>query len=201
MVQIKICGITRVADAVAAARAGADAIGLVFVDASPRAVDLQTANEISRALPPFTLRVGLFMDPSVERVRAVLDALDLDRLQFHGSEPAAFCEQFGRPYIKAMAMGGAEPPDFSAHANASALLLDSHAPGEPGGTGRAFDWARRQTPARAWILAGGLNPGNVRQAVLRLQPPAVDVSSGVEASPGIKDDSLVRRFIEEARHG
>ncbi|MFW5816097.1 MAG: phosphoribosylanthranilate isomerase [Wenzhouxiangella sp.] len=200
MTRVKICGITSIEDAAHAAAAGADAIGLVFVEASRRCVSAASAREICRALPPFVTRVGLFMNASVAQVEAVLEQVRLDGLQFHGDEPAAFCASFGRPWFKALAMGGAEPPDWKAFAEADALLLDSHGGGKLGGSGETFDWDRVPALGRPWILAGGLNPANVALACRRLRPDAVDVSSGVEIRPGIKDHKAMNEFIKAVRN-
>ncbi|MGY6631721.1 MAG: phosphoribosylanthranilate isomerase [Wenzhouxiangella sp.] len=198
--RVKICGITRIEDALACAEAGVDAIGLVFVEASKRAVDIDQARAICRALPPFIQRVGLFMDAEPARVQAVLDGVALDCLQFHGNEAAAECRRFQRPWIKALAMKQGEVP-HQAYAEADALLLDSHAPGQLGGSGETFDWASVPNLARPWILAGGLTPDNVALAIERLQPPAVDVSSGVETAPGIKNVNLINQFMKAIRNG
>lgn len=202
MVRIKICGITRVEDALAAARAGADAIGLVFHDASPRAVDIQRASLIVRALPPFVTSVGLFVDAEEARIRQVLERVPLDMLQFHGDEPDDFCRRFARPYLKAVRVRPGVDLDSLAGnwPGASGILLDSYKPGVPGGTGETFDWGL--IPAqRNWnlVLAGGLSPGNVREAVDLTQPWAVDVSGGVEAAKGIKDVSKINAFIQEVK--
>lgn len=203
--RIKICGVTRPEDARAAARLGADAIGLVFYPPSPRALAIEAAHAIAAALPPFVTPVGLFLDPAPDEVRTVLERVPLELLQFHGTEPAEFCRAFGRPYIKAVGMSGGDG-DIAASAasypDARALLVDSHEAGSPGGTGETFAWARlpaeRPLPV---ILAGGLAPGNVAAAVSTVRPEAVDVSSGVERSKGVKDEALVREFIEEVRRG
>lgn len=204
MTRIKICGITAPGDAAAAADAGAHAIGLVFHEPSPRHLGTEAAAAVVAALPPFVTAVGLFLDASADDVRAVLERVPLHLLQFHGGEDAAFCRGFARPYMKAVGM--ADGADLSASAraypDAAALLADGHAPGEAGGTGRAFDWDR--VPAeRAYrlVLAGGLHPGNVADAVRTARPDAVDVSSGVETAPGRKDAARIQRFIEEVRRG
>lgn len=202
MVRIKICGITRVEDALAAARAGADAIGLVFHEASPRAVDIQRASLIVRALPPFVTSVGLFVDAEEARIRQVLERVPLDMLQFHGDEPDDFCRRFARPYLKAVRVRPGVDLDSLAGnwPGASGILLDSYKPGVPGGTGETFDWGL--IPAqRNWnlVLAGGLSAGNVREAVDSTQPWAVDVSGGVEAAKGIKDVSKINAFIQEVK--
>ncbi len=195
--RIKICGITRVEDGLAAARLGADAIGLVFYAPSPRAVDAVRAAEICAALPPFVTSVGLFVDPGEDEVRAVLARVPLDLLQFHGDESPEFCRQFGRPYIKAIRMR--DDIDLFAerarYAEARGLLLDTYRPGVPGGTGEAFNWDRIPAElAGQIVLAGGLEPANVAAAVAQVRPYAVDVSGGVEASKGIKDAAKMAAF-------
>jgi phosphoribosylanthranilate isomerase len=202
MVRVKICGITRPEDAIAAAYAGADAIGLVFYSPSPRAVDIDTALSIVRALPPFVTTVGLFVDATPEAVWAVLAAVPLDLLQFHGDEPEEYCQQFLRPYVKALRVQSGD--DLNALAakwpGACGILLDSFKQGVPGGTGEVFDWSLIPTD-RHWnlILAGGLDVGNVAEAVRRCQPWAVDVSGGVEQTKGIKDVSRITRFMREVQ--
>ena len=202
MARIKICGITRIEDALAAARAGADAIGLVFHAASPRAVEIEQAASIVRALPPFVSSVGLFVDASEERINEVLRQVPLDMLQFHGDEPDEFCRRFARPYLKAVRMRpGADLQTLVANwPGASGILLDSYKPGVPGGTGEVFDWSK--VPAqRSWplVLAGGLQADNVRQAIELTSPWAVDVSGGVEAAKGIKDPVKINAFIQEVK--
>lgn len=202
MIRVKICGITRPEDARAAAAAGADAIGLVFHPASPRAVSVAQACAILEALPPFVTSVGLFVDAVPETVAGVLARCPLDLLQFHGDEAPAYCGAFGRPYIKAIRMRG--PLDLEAvaltYADARGLLLDAYAPAAAGGTGLTFDWSLIPGGlARPLVLAGGLHPGNVAEAVRRVRPYALDVSSGVEAAPGIKDAALIQAFVANAR--
>ncbi|RFF27627.1 MULTISPECIES: phosphoribosylanthranilate isomerase [unclassified Wenzhouxiangella] len=201
MIRIKICGITRIEDALSAATAGADAIGLVFAEKSPRLVDIEQAVTVCRALPPFVSRVGLFMDATAETVAETLEQVPLDWLQFHGREDQDFCRQFGRPWMKALAMGGERPEDPTDYERADALLLDAHAPGKAGGGGEVFDWARVPRLDRPWVLAGGLNPVNVAEACRLLQPDAVDVSSGVEVRPGVKSDKLIHDFIKAVKDG
>jgi phosphoribosylanthranilate isomerase len=201
VIRVKICGITRVEDALAAAQAGADAIGLVFVERSPRHVELAMAASICRVLPPFVSRVGLFMNAEAERVHEALAETGLDWLQFHGQEGPDYCRQFRRPWIKAIAMGEAEIPDVERFAQADALLLDSHGSGQQGGSGKTFDWSRVPELRRPWVLAGGLNPDNVAAACQQLRPDAVDVSSGVETRPGIKSDKLMNEFIKAVKNG
>ncbi|WP_321347397.1 phosphoribosylanthranilate isomerase [Halopseudomonas oceani] len=202
MARIKICGITRVEDALAAAEAGADAIGLVFYAPSPRAVDARQAAHIVAALPPFVTTVGLFVDAEPDAVREVLSQVPLDVLQFHGDETDEYCRQFGRPFLKAVRVQNAEQlTDVAARwPGASGILLDSYKPGVPGGTGEVFDW--RLVPVkRDWnlVLAGGLTADNVHQAIREMRPWAVDVSGGVEASKGIKDVAKINAFVQEVK--
>ncbi len=197
-VRVKICGITRVEDALAAARLGADAVGLVFYDPSPRAVSIAQACAIVAALPPFVTAVGLFVDPAPATVRAVLDELPLGLLQFHGQETPSTCAVYGLPYIKALRMReGVDVAAAAARYDAAVgLLLDTYQPGLAGGTGATFDWQR--VPAgldKPIILAGGLTPQNVAAAVKQVRPYAVDVSGGVEADKGIKDAAKLAAFI------
>ncbi|MDR9499601.1 MAG: phosphoribosylanthranilate isomerase [Hydrogenovibrio sp.] len=203
--RVKICGITRVADALAAAQAGADAIGLVFYQKSPRAVSAKTAARIQAALPPFVTTVGLFVNASTEEVARTLEQVPLDLLQFHGDEPAAFCEQFARPYIKAVRMQA--QTDLCALAKAypksRGLLLDTYVKGLPGGTGERFNWQWVTPDAlsaldKPIILAGGLNDNNVSRAIGTVQPWAVDVSGGVESAPGQKDAQAMQAFVQAA---
>ena len=199
--RVKICGITRMQDLQAAIAAGADAVGFVFAAGSPRAVQPEQAAALAAAVPAFVARVGLFLDQDHDEVARVLERVPLSLLQFHGREDPEFCRRFGRPYIKALGMGAAADPGraAAAFADAAALLLDSHAPGLPGGTGQAFDWNRVPRLGRPLVLAGGLTPDNVRAAVERVRPWAVDVSSGVEDAPGIKNAGKIELFIREAK--
>ncbi len=194
----KICGITRPQDGIVAAANGADAIGLVFYGKSPRAVDIAQARAVIAALPPFVTSVGLFVNAEVAEVEHVLAGLPLDLLQFHGDETPDYCRQFERPYIKAVRM--AEGIDLETvaeqYAEAKALLVDSYQKDVPGGTGHTFDWARiPEGLAKPIILAGGLGPDNIEQAVRQVRPYAVDVSSGVEAAKGIKDVDKIAAFM------
>ncbi len=198
--RVKICGITRPEDALHAANLGADAIGLVFYPRSPRAVELPRARAIVDVLPPFVSVVALFVEPRPALVREVIEGLPVDLLQFHGNERAEDCALFGHPYVKAVAMR--EDIElgqlFEHYASARALLLDTYRPGVPGGTGVVFDWTRvPRDPPKPVILAGGLEPGNVADAVRRVRPYAVDVSGGVEAAKGVKDPEKVAAFIRE----
>lgn len=198
--RIKICGITRPEDGLAAARYGADAIGLVFYGPSPRCVTPEQAQAITRALPPFVTVVGLFVNASRDEVMRTLKQVRLDLLQFHGDETPDDCARFDRPYIKALRVGATTDvcAAASAYSSAQGVLLDAQVDGVPGGTGQTFDW--NQVPrdlAQPLILAGGLTPENVAQAIRTVRPYAVDVSGGVEASKGIKDAMKIARFIEE----
>jgi phosphoribosylanthranilate isomerase len=201
--RVKICGITRVDDALAAVREGADAIGLNFWPGTPRRVDFDRAREIVAALPPFVARVGLFVDPASDEVRAALGAVALDALQFHGSEDAAFCRSFGKPYLKAVAVRAGTDllESASPFDDAAGLLFDAFQPGDlPGGTGQSFDWSRLTGEIKARlrapvVLSGGLDPDNVARAIRSVRPYAVDVSSGVEERD---DHGRVRRGCKDA---
>ncbi|HCJ30916.1 MAG TPA: phosphoribosylanthranilate isomerase [Pseudomonas sp.] len=202
IVRSKICGITRVEDALVAAEAGADAIGLVFYAKSPRAVNIQQARTIIAALPPFVTTVGLFVNASRCELNETLDAVPLDMLQFHGDETPADCEGFHRPWYKALRVKPGEDirVQTARYVGASAILLDTFVAGVPGGTGEVFDWSLIPTDlAKPLILAGGLTPENVQQAIAEVRPFAVDVSGGVEASKGIKDAEGVREFVRLVR--
>lgn len=199
MIRIKICGLQDVAAALAAAEAGADAIGLVFAP-SKRRVGTDTAREICRALPPFVSKVGVFADEPVATVQETAAYCGLDTLQFHGRESAAYCSQFSQTVIKAFAV-----KDESSLALLDAyrhchLLLDSYVPGQPGGTGRVFPWelAVRAARTHRLILAGGLTAENVLNAIQTVKPLGVDVSSGVESN-GVKDHDKIRRFVRTIR--
>lgn len=201
-VRVKICGITRLQDALFAVNAGADALGFVFYEKSPRHVSAVQAAALCAALPPFVTSVGLFVDAPAEFVDSVLALAPLDLLQFHGDESPEYCASFGKPYIKAVRVTRETDllkcaADF---ATARGLLLDAYVPGVPGGTGESFDWnlIPPQLP-KAVILSGGLSPANVADAVRQVRPWAVDVSSGVEASKGIKDTGLIAQFITKAK--
>jgi phosphoribosylanthranilate isomerase len=202
MTRTKICGITRVQDALAAARCGADAIGLVFYERSPRHVSIALAKQLAEALTPFVSVVGLFVDAEAEFLRVVLQNVPLDLLQFHGDESPEYCAQFERPYLKAIRVrAGVDLLQCSSDfRGARGLLLDAHVEGTPGGTGTAFDWAMipRQLPLPL-ILSGGLDVENVAAAIKQVRPYAVDVSSGVEASKGIKDAAKIAAFINEVK--
>jgi phosphoribosylanthranilate isomerase len=212
--RVKICGITRIADARAVVDAGADAIGLVFWPGTPRVVGVDQAHAIVATLPPYITVVGLFVDPDPEAVRSVLAAVPIDVLQFHGREPAALCRAFGRRYVKAIPV--TDDVDLlesvSPYDDAAGLLFDAFSEGDlPGGTGRVFDWGRltarvRRRLTRPLILSGGLKAGNVARAIGDVRPWAVDVSSGVEeldanGAPrrGFKDPARIRAFVQGVR--
>lgn len=198
MTRIKCCGMTRVEDALLAARLGADAIGLVFTTRSRRRVSPEQARAIRHALPPFVGAVALFMNDEAAFVEEVVAAIQPDLLQFHGSEADDWCAQFGRRYLKAVAMGEgtAALPRLREYPGAAALLLDGHAMGEAGGSGKAFDWSLLPRDlAQPVVLAGGLHAGNVGAAIRAARPWAVDVASGVESAPGIKDRDKLVEFI------
>ncbi len=208
MTRAKICGITRIEDGLAASRHGADAIGLVFYPASPRHVSLAQAKAIAGALPPFVSTVGLFVNPDSAEVEAVLREFHLDVLQFHGDEAPEFCAGFGVPYLKAARVKpGLDLLQYAAaYRSAQGLLLDAFVEGQAGGTGLSFDWdlipAELPLPL---ILSGGLDPDNVRTAIERVRPWAVDVSSGVEACEGsrilkgLKDAAKIAAFMQGVR--
>ncbi|UCR85642.1 phosphoribosylanthranilate isomerase [Pseudomonas chlororaphis] len=201
-VRSKICGITRIEDALAAVEAGADAIGLVFYAKSLRAVSVQQARAIIAALPPFVTTVGLFVNASRCELGEILDAVPLDLLQFHGDETPADCEGYHRPYIKALRVKAGDDiaGSCAAYARASGILLDTYVEGVPGGTGEAFDWSLvPQGLSKPIILAGGLTAENVGQAIAQVRPYAVDVSGGVEQSKGIKDHAKIRAFMQAVR--
>jgi phosphoribosylanthranilate isomerase len=196
--RIKMCGITRAQDAFDAIAAGTDAIGFIFYPPSPRNVSIEAARDIARGVPPFVTRVALFVNPTPQAVRAVLDQVPIELLQFHGDESPEFCASFGLPYLKAARVR----PGFdllkylAAFDSAAGWLLDAYRADRFGGTGEAFDWSL--IPARLdrpLVLSGGLEPGNVMEAVRQVRPWAVDVSSGIEASAGIKDAQKMQAFV------
>jgi len=204
-VRVKICGITSVEAAQVVANAGADCIGIVFYEKSPRNVSIEKAAEICKSLPPFVTCVGLFMDPTTEFVETVLANVGLDLLQFHGSEKPEFCQSFSRPYIKAIGMVGVENDDdfkriADQYTDAKGFLVDSHATGKAGGTGKTFDWSHiPQNYAKPIILAGGLNPNNVADAMQACDVYGIDLSSGVESQPGIKDEQKITQLMKEVQ--
>jgi phosphoribosylanthranilate isomerase len=196
--RVKVCGITRIGDALAAAAAGVDAIGLVFAEVSPRHVSIEQARALCAALPPFVTSVGLFVDATPAQLREVLGQVPLDLLQFHGQETPEQCRGYGRPYIKAIPMrpGVDLAAQARRYADAAGLLLDAYSPGLAGGSGQVFDWG--QVPRDVGlpiVLAGGLTPQNVAAAIRQVRPYAVDVSSGVEQDKGIKDPAKIVAFM------
>jgi len=199
--RVKICGITSPVDGIAAAQSGADAIGLVFYPPSPRALSTVIAREIVDSLPPFVTTVGLFVDMPQAEIDEILAAVPLDMLQFHGSEDPLFCASFDKPWMKAVRMSPEVDllKEEERYFAASALLVDAYQKGVPGGTGQSFDWGRvpvgLQKPI---VLAGGLTPENVEQAIKEVSPWAVDVSGGVERAKGVKDLDKVAQFINRA---
>ena len=199
---VKICGITRPEDARAAVEAGADALGFVFYPGSPRFVALDAAAAIARELPPYIVRVGLFVDAPPDEVVAAVAACGLNLLQFHGEEPPDYCLQFGLMSMKAFRVRDAASLDALPNSPTDAWLLDAYVPGQLGGTGESFNWdlaLQAGRYGRPIFLAGGLTPENVGEAVRRARPYAVDVSSGVEAAPGRKDHAKVRAFVSAAK--
>jgi phosphoribosylanthranilate isomerase len=200
--RIKFCGMTRPGDVRLACELGVDAVGLVFAERSPRRLDLDQAMALRSALAPFVDIVALFMDAPAEQVERIVRSLRPQALQFHGDESEAECRRWGIPYLKAISM--ADRVDarslVARYPSAAGLLLDSHAAGESGGSGRSFDWTRIPSDiGRPWLLAGGLRPENVGEAMGAVRPWGVDVSSGIESAPGVKDGEKMRRFVEEVR--
>ena len=195
--RIKICGITRSGDLESVAVAGADAMGLVFYPPSPRYVEIPRARELARLAPPFLAKVGLFVNPDAGWLREIVGEVSIDVLQFQGDESPEFCEQFGRPYLKVARMRpGLDLVEFAArYASASGLLLDAYVEGF-GGAGTVFDWSLvPDSLPLPVLLAGGLTASNVGDAIRRLRPWAVDVSSGVESAKGIKDAAKIAAFV------
>jgi phosphoribosylanthranilate isomerase len=200
--RVKICGVTNVADALAAAEAGADLIGLNFYEQSPRQISLETAAEISRALPPLVLRVGVFVNPEEAQISRAIAQCGLSLLQFHGDETPEFCTQFGLMSMKAFRIRDAESLNQLANYQTTAFLLDAHSRNGLGGTGEKFNWelaVEAQKFGKPIFLAGGLTPENIGDAVKKVRPFAVDVSSGVESAPGKKDAAKVKAFIQAVR--
>jgi phosphoribosylanthranilate isomerase len=196
-VRIKICGLTRAEDVQAAVSAGVDAVGFVFT-ASPRRVSIEVAKQLEKHVPEGVLRVGLFLDQNRSEIERVVSSVQLDLLQFHGVETQQQCSIYGLPWLKAVAMESAESGKQAEqqYPQAAGLLLDSHTAGKRGGSGKAFDWSLSQPLSTPVWLAGGLNPDNVADAIRVIRPYAVDVSSGVEISPGIKDVSRINAFVK-----
>jgi len=199
--RVKICGITRLEDALCAIEAGADALGFVFYEPSPRYISAEQAASIIAQLPPFVTCVGLFVNTPIAQVKSLALQIGLDLIQFHGDETAAACDGVGLPYIRALRMqpGQAIAQIAESYQKARAILLDAWVPGIPGGTGETFDWAVIPPLTKPLILAGGLTVDNVAQAVLQVRPYAVDVSGGVELRSGVKDQSKLKLFIQRAK--
>ncbi len=202
--RIKFCGMTRPGDVRLAGELGVDAVGFIFANGSPRQVTPAAARQLRLAMAPMVSAVALFRNNSAEEVREVVRQIRPGLLQFHGEEDDAFCRSFRVPYMKAIPMGGQaswDAPSLQQRwPNAAAFLFDSHGAGSTGGSGRAFDWRRLPTGLhRPFVLAGGLDPDNVYDAVVATLPWAVDVASGIELSPGIKDGDRMRRFVAEVR--
>lgn len=183
--------------------AGVDALGFVFAPLSGRRLEPGIARQLVSEVPAFVTCVGLFQDQEPQEVDDVLEHVPLGILQFHGSEPASYCRQFGMPYIKAVSMSSPDALESAERefADARGLLLDSHEPGQPGGTGAVFDWTRIRASQLPIVIAGGLTPHNVASVVIEHRPWAVDVSSGVESEPGVKDISLIEEFMHEVERG
>lgn len=202
MTRIKCCGMTRIEDVLLAASLGVDAIGMVFTARSRRLVTPNQARAMVDRLAPFVTTVALFMDDDARLVDDVIQQVQPDLLQFHGGESDAWCAQFGRPFLKALPMGAGTSALARLHdfPSAAGLLLDGHGLGEAGGGGKPFDWSLLPgNHDQPWVLAGGLHAGNVGDAVRRLHPWAVDVASGVEAAPGIKDGARLAAFVQAVR--
>ena len=203
-IRVKICGITSIEDAQNVCQSGADAIGLVFYEKSPRNVTIKQAREIYEAIPPFITTVGLFLDASKEFVDSTLANVPLDLLQFHGSESPEYCSSFNRPYIKAVGMKNLTESEFVEYADtfkdAKGFLVDSHEAGKAGGTGETFNWeSTPQNYHKPILLAGGLNPTNIAKAIHQVDVYGVDLSSGVESSPGKKDKQKINQLMKEVR--
>ncbi len=201
-VRSKICGITRIEDALAAAEAGADAIGFVFYAKSPRAVGVRQARAIIAELPPFVTTVGLFVNASRCELNEILEVVPLDLLQFHGDETPQDCEGYHRPWIKALRVRPGDDLEAACklYAGARGILLDTYVAGVPGGTGEAFDWSLvPERLSKPIILAGGLSADNVGQAIAQVRPYAVDVSGGVEQAKGIKDAAKIEAFMRAVK--
>lgn len=203
--RIKFCGLTRAGDVRLAGELGADAVGFVFADGSPRRVQAQEARALRQALAPLVDAVALFRDNGIEEIRDVVRHVRPSLLQFHGEEEDSFCRGFGLPYVKAIAMGADDTrPDARdlqlRYPGAAAFLFDAHIVGEGGGTGETFDWSRLPTGlGKPFVVAGGLTPHNVGKAIEQTLPWGVDVSSGIELAPGHKDGDLMRKFVESVR--
>jgi len=201
-VRVKICGLTRNEDIQAAVSSGADALGFVLYAPSPRAVSPEQAAQLIKSAPAFVTTVALFVNESAAEIKRIISICPFDLLQFHGDESPEFCRQFNRPYMKAIRVRSADDIHRAVqqYPDTKALLLDAYVENLPGGTGQAFDWRLIPQLTIPWVLAGGLNANNVADAIDQVQPFAVDVSGGVEASKGIKDAQKIKEFIHEVRN-
>lgn len=200
--RVKFCGMRRESDIEAAVAMGVDAIGLIFAERSPRRLTLEHAQRLRSVVPPFVSVVALIMDTDITQVRAIMERVRPDLLQFHGQEDEAECRSFGVSYLKAVPMTSQDDAQgfMARYPSAAGFVLDSHALGEPGGSGKGFDWSRWPTDcSHPLLLAGGLVAENVGEAVRRLRPFAVDVSSGIESAPGVKDAARMQQFVDEVR--
>ena len=198
--RIKFCGMTRYQDVQSAVSLGVDALGFVFVESSARNIDIETAVRLTKDIPPFIVKVGLFMNAQASEVKKIINKVNLNLLQFHGDEEEPFCDQFDMPYLKSVPMVSTSSLDEFCHGykSATGFLLDSHTKGEMGGSGKTFAWSKlSKNIDKPIILAGGLRPDNVAEAIRIVRPYAVDVSSGIEASKGIKDPAKMEQFIKE----
>ena len=204
MTRVKVCGITNSEDAFCAVQLGASALGFVFYEKSPRFIAFSEAREIIRQIPPFVTKVGVFVNAEADYLRKAKDVAGFDFYQFHGDETPEFCAAFGENYIKAIRVKNAESLSAVELYDTDAFLFDTYSPDAYGGTGENFSWdvlSRRKLEGKFVILSGGLNPANVREAIRAVDPYAVDVSSGVESSPGIKDHTKLERFMEAVSDG
>ena len=196
--RVKFCGITRQADAAFAVRLGVDALGFVFHPKSPRYIEPAEAGGIISGLPPFVTSVGLVVDHSYDQVEDIISQTEVDLVQFHGDESPELCEQISRPYLKAIRVKEDTDVEMvcSDYRYARGLLLDAYVPGVPGGSGKQFDWSKVPSkPTLPIIMAGGLDAENVKDAINRFKPSGLDVSSGIESNPGIKDEEKMRQFL------
>ena len=202
-VKVKVCGTTRLKDALLAVECGADAIGFIFYKKSPRYITVKTAKDICAKLPPFVHRVGVFVNETTEKINRIADRCGLDAVQLHGDESPAFCKKIKRRVIKAVRVKDAASLKEMSHYKVDGFLLDTYQKDQWGGTGKVFDWELASSPKKygSVIIAGGLNPHNVKAAIKKVQPYGVDVSSGVEQSPGKKDPKKVKAFLKAVRQG
>ena len=203
MTKIKICGITNIEDALTAAGHGADALGFIFYNKSPRYVDPEKAADIVRSVPPFVKKVGVFVNEEMNVVKEILGKVELDMMQFSGDETPDYCNSSPKPYIKAIRVRDSESLGEIDNFKTPYLLLDSYSEKQYGGTGKSFDWdliEKKHLGDKYVILSGGLNPGNIGDAILKIKPYAVDVASGVEESPGRKDHNKIKQFIEAVKN-